>query len=119
MLLTRHVVAAIAALATCIAAASADGQPQAQALVVTCTNPASGTTWQISIDYDRATVDANPARVSAAEISWHDAKDGGNYTLDRGSGDLTVVRGVQHRRLFPAPSLRAAALNLERARRAG
>ena len=29
--------------------------------------------------------------ISPAQISWHDAKDGGNYTLDRASGDLTVV----------------------------
>jgi hypothetical protein len=91
MFLTRHIVAAIAALATCVAAASGDGQPPGQALVVTCSNPASGATWQISIDYGRATVDANPARISPAQISWHDAKDGGNYTLDRASGDLTVV----------------------------
>ena len=90
MFLTRHIVAVTAALATCLAAASADG-PQAQTLAVTCTNLASGATWQISIDYGRATVDANPARISPAQISWHDAKDGGNYTLDRGSGDLTVI----------------------------
>ena len=50
---------------------------------ITCTNPASGASWQISIDYDKSTVDSNPARISDAEISWHDAKDGGNYTLDR------------------------------------
>jgi hypothetical protein len=91
MFLIRHVVAAIAAVAACGAAASADGQPSPHAAAITCTNPASGATWQISIDYDRATVDANPARVSDAEISWHDAKDGGNYTLDRRSGALTVV----------------------------
>jgi len=36
-------------------------------------------------------VDSNPARISAAEISWHDATDGGNYTLDRKSGNLTVI----------------------------
>ena len=58
---------------------------------ITCTNPASGASWQISIDYDRGTVDSNPARISDATISWHDAKDGGNYTLDRKSGDLTVI----------------------------
>ena len=66
MFLTRHIVAAIAALATCVTAASSDGQPSTQALLVTCTNPASGATWQISIDYGRATVDANPARISTA-----------------------------------------------------
>ncbi len=58
---------------------------------VTCSNVASGASWQIRIDYDRATVDSNPARISDAQISWHDATDGGNYTLDRKSEKLTVV----------------------------
>jgi hypothetical protein len=58
---------------------------------IRCTNPASGATWQIRIDYARSTVDSNPARISDAKISWHDAKDGGNYTLDRKSGRLTVI----------------------------
>jgi hypothetical protein len=56
----------------------------------TCTNPASGATWQIVIDYAKATVDSNPAAISRAEISWFDPTDGGTYTLDRESGDLTV-----------------------------
>lgn len=43
------------------------------------------------IDYARHMVDSDPARVSDTEISWHDVTDGGNYTLDRQSGDLTVV----------------------------
>jgi hypothetical protein len=59
--------------------------------VMTCTNPASGTTWQIRIDYGRRTVDAYPARISDAEISWHDDKDGGTYTLDRKTGKLSFV----------------------------
>ena len=58
---------------------------------ITCTNPASGVTWQITIDYDKGTVDANPAQISDAKISWHEPKDGGNYTLDRTSGNLTVI----------------------------
>ena len=58
---------------------------------VTCTNPASGAHWQIRVDYDRGTVDSYPARITEAKISWHDASDGGNYTLDRKSGNLTVV----------------------------
>jgi len=91
MFLNRHLAAAIAALTICMAAAPIDGQPQPRPPLVTCTNPSSGATWQISIDYDRATVDANPAQVSDAEISWRDAKDGGNYTLDRHSGNLTVI----------------------------
>jgi hypothetical protein len=58
---------------------------------VTCTNPASGANWQIRIDYERGTVDSYPASISEAKISWRDASDGGNYTLDRKSGNLTVV----------------------------
>jgi hypothetical protein len=58
---------------------------------VTCTNPHSGVTWQIRIDYDHGTVDANPARISDSEISWRDRADGANYTLDRKSGNLTVI----------------------------
>jgi hypothetical protein len=70
--------------------AIADEVPHAQR-TISCTNPASGATWQISIDYVRGTVDSNPARISAAKISWHDPRDGGNYTLDRKSGRLTVI----------------------------
>ena len=58
---------------------------------ITCTNPASGVSWQVRIDYDKGTVDSNPALISASQISWHDAKYGGNYTLDRKSGNLTVI----------------------------
>jgi hypothetical protein len=91
ILLKRYLAAAIAALTACVASAPVNGQPRPPAPLLTCTNPASGWSWQISIDYDRATVDSNPARVSDAEISWHDVKDGGNYTLDRHSGELTVI----------------------------
>jgi hypothetical protein len=59
--------------------------------VLTCTNLVSGASWQISINFERKTVDSNPARISSGEISWHDAADGGNYTLDRKSGSLSVV----------------------------
>ncbi len=59
--------------------------------VITCTNLASGSSWKIRIDFGKATVDSNPARMSNSKITWHDATDGGNYTLDRVSGNLTVV----------------------------
>jgi hypothetical protein len=58
---------------------------------VTCANAVSGAAWQISIDYDRSTVDSNPARISDTEITWKGAKDGWNYTLDRKSGNLTII----------------------------
>jgi len=80
-------IVSIAGLALGAVAAEAPAGPDA----VTCTNPASGATWQIRIDYERHTVDANPAQISDAEIVWRDARDGGRYTLDRSSGNLTVV----------------------------
>jgi hypothetical protein len=86
-----HQTAAIAILAICVAAASSHGQPRSQARVIICTNPASGANWQISIDTDHSIVDGYPARINETQISWRDAKDGGNYTLDRRSGDLTMV----------------------------
>src|SRR5689334_18522087 len=85
-LVAAAAIAALAAAATPPTAAAAAGG----AAAITCTNPASGTSWQILIDPGRATVDANPARFSPGEISWHDPKDGGNYTLDRTSGELVA-----------------------------
>jgi hypothetical protein len=82
--------ATLAALAAPLAIL-AFGEAQAGAVAITCTNPFSGASWQIAIDYDRRTVDSNPARISDTEISWRDAKGGWNYTLDRKSGKLTVV----------------------------
>jgi hypothetical protein len=58
---------------------------------VTCTNPISGASWQIAIDFERATVDSNQAKITLATISWFDPADGGNYTLDRKSGALTAI----------------------------
>jgi hypothetical protein len=58
---------------------------------ITCSNLASGASWQVKIDYDKGSVDSYPARIGDAQISWHDPGDGGNYTLDRKSGELTVV----------------------------
>jgi hypothetical protein len=59
--------------------------------VITCTNLASGSSWQIRIDFGKAKVDSNPARMSDTKIFWHDSTGGGDYTLDRVSGNLTVV----------------------------
>jgi hypothetical protein len=58
---------------------------------LTCTNPVSGANWKISVDFGKSTVDTYPAHISDASISWHDQKDGGNYTLDRKTGKLTVI----------------------------
>ncbi len=58
---------------------------------IACSNPASGMSWQITIDFDRRTVDGYPAAISGSAISWRDPSDQGNYTLDRKSGNLRVA----------------------------
>jgi hypothetical protein len=83
--------AAFSAYALTFIASSIGAFAQQRDVSVTCTNPHSGASWQIRIDYDRGTVDSNPARINDATISWRDAKDGWNYTLDRKSGKLTVI----------------------------
>jgi hypothetical protein len=83
-------VAGIALLAAgSIVPATSGASPDSEA-AVTCINSASGASWQIAIDLGKATVDANPAKITEARISWFDPADGGNYTLDRKSGDLTA-----------------------------
>jgi len=89
--LLNSVRAAMLALSAALIGACVAEAAKAGATAVTCTNPASGASWQIIVDYDRATVDSNPATVSDAQIWWRDAKDGWRYTLDRKSGKLTVV----------------------------
>jgi len=91
VLLSRLLAAVSGVLASGIAAIAVSSEAPHGEAAVTCTNPVSGASWQIRIDYDHSTVDSNPARIRDATISWHDAKDGGNYTLDRKSGNLTVI----------------------------
>ena len=88
---TRSLAAGIGALAVGLTTPAVCDDTQRGEVAITCTNPVSGAHWQIRIDYDHSTVDTNPARMTPAEISWRDAKDGWNYSLDRRSGNLTVV----------------------------
>jgi len=90
MFRNRVLAAGITGLAAGLAVPTINGDAQEGETAITCTNPVSGTSWQIMIDYRKATVDSNPAEIKRAEISWFDPKDGGNYTLDRKSGDLTA-----------------------------
>jgi hypothetical protein len=87
----RYTVPVTAALTTCLLVAPGRAQPQRPVSTVTCVNPSSGTTWEINIDYSRSTVDENPASISESEIAWRDRKDRWNYTLDRKTGQLTVI----------------------------
>ena len=91
ILLIGRAAPASAALMMCFLVAASRAEPRPPPSIVTCVNPSSGTTWAINIDYDRATVDDNPASISASEISWRDRRDRWNYTLDRKTGELTVI----------------------------
>jgi hypothetical protein len=84
----RVLAAGIAGLAAGFAVPTIDSNAQETETAITCTNPVSGTSWQIMIDFAKATVDSNRAKITPAEISWFDPRDGGSYTLDRKSGDL-------------------------------
>ena len=90
-MVARRLAGGIGALAVGISAAAIGGEAPHGETAITCTNVSSGANWQIKIDYDKGTVDSNTARISDAEISWHDPSDGGNYRLDRKSEKLTVV----------------------------
>ena len=79
-----------AALGTAGLLASAAAAQEREA-AMTCTNPASGASWRIAIDFGKGTVDANRAEITPAKVSWFDPKDGGNYVLDRSTGDLRAI----------------------------
>ncbi len=87
---TAFLAAGIAGLAVGLTVPTINGDTQESETAITCTNPVSGTSWQIVIDYGKATVDSNPAEITRTGISWFDRKDGGNYRLDRQSGDLVA-----------------------------
>jgi hypothetical protein len=89
--LNRFVALGLAALAAGVAGHAFGGEARAAAASLTCTNTKSGAQFQLQVDYDKHTVDSYPARISDSQIAWHDPKEGGNYTLDRKSGDLTFV----------------------------
>ena len=81
----------LAAVLAGVAMPAVNGAAQQGKMAVTCTNPASGASWQIAVDFDKATVDSNRAAICVAKIAWFDPKDGSNNTLDRKSGDLTAI----------------------------
>jgi hypothetical protein len=86
----RVLAVGMAGLAACLLVPMISGEAQESKTAIVCTNPMSGTSWEIAIDFDRGTVDSNRAEITSAKISWFDPTDGGNYTLDRKSGDLTA-----------------------------
>jgi hypothetical protein len=65
--------------------------PQAGAAILklNCTNPASGTSWQLVVDLDRNLVDSMPATISQKSISWQDSQRR-LYDFDRATGRLEM-----------------------------
>lgn len=89
-MMLRFLLAALAGLVVA-AAVPAIGNASPAKTAIACVNPASGASWRITIDYAHSTVDSNPAQLTSTEITWFDPKDGGHYTLDRKTGDLTAT----------------------------
>jgi hypothetical protein len=83
------VAAGLAVAAPGLVASAAVGRAQPELTAVTCTNPASGASWRLAIDFARSTVDSYPAEITPGAISWFDPQDGGKYMLDRKTGALT------------------------------
>ena len=90
MFRNRVLATGIVGLAAGLAILTIKCKAQEGETAITCTNSVSGSSWQIMIDYRKATVDSYPAAITHGEVSWFDPKDGGNYRLDRKSGDLTA-----------------------------
>src|SRR5438309_814646 len=65
-MVARRLAGGIGALAVGISAAAIGGEAPHGETAITCTNVSSGANWQIKIDYDKGTVDSNPARA----VTW-------------------------------------------------
>lgn len=89
----RALAAGIVGLAVALGAvrmSSAAAAPPSK-VALACVNPVNGVSWQITIDYGNSTVDTNPAKITADEITWYDPTESSNYTLDRETGKLTAI----------------------------
>ena len=72
-------------------AACGSNSAHAAAITFQCTNPKSGTAFEVKVDYDRRTANSFPAEITESQIAWHDTLHGGSYYLDRASGALTFL----------------------------
>ena len=63
---------------------------RASQMILTCTNPSSGTTWDLKVDFDRRMVNSFPASIDDRTITWEDAQRGDIYEFDRASGDMNM-----------------------------
>jgi hypothetical protein len=91
MLTLTRMLAAGAAISATAAVLAVAGEPPAGRTEIACTNLVSHAGLQINIDFQKRTVNSNPARIGDAQITWHDGKENANYTLDRKTGALESV----------------------------
>jgi hypothetical protein len=78
-----------AAAAIVLAGAGAASSAAAAMLHLRCTNAASGTSWTLAIDIDRARVNSLPATITDKWISWRNPQ-AGFFDLERSSGKLQM-----------------------------
>ena len=74
-----------------VTGAGAAANESAGPATIACVNTVSRAGWQIRVDYQKNTVNALPAHITAGEITWYDDKEHANYTLDRKTGALESV----------------------------
>ncbi len=86
------IIACLAALAGCSDPPRSTWAVAADATLIHCLNPASGTRWDVVIDPGRNLVDGFAARISPTEVDWTDPTDQSAYELHRISGDLFMTR---------------------------
>jgi hypothetical protein len=91
MRLTKKNVLPLALIVSSLLLSSSWRIANAATVTLRCTNPSSGATWDIKIDYQNSTADLFPAEIKVESIKWYDVLHGGHYEFDRASGDLTVI----------------------------
>jgi len=75
-------------MALAVGVLAAPDSARAAVLTFTCTNPASGSTFDVVVDPEHGTANSFPAEITDRTITWHDTVSRGNYSLDRGTGAL-------------------------------
>ena len=84
-------------------AACGGNSAHAAAITFRCTNPKSGTTWEVKVDYDRSTADSFPAKITGSQIAWHDTLHGGYYLPGSCLRRADVAECLEHGRLCYPP----------------
>jgi hypothetical protein len=85
-------IACLGALAACSEPPKSTWAVAADATLIHCLNPASGTRWEVVIDPGRNLVDGFAARIGPDDVDWTDPTDQSHYSLHRSTGELSMTR---------------------------